>query len=187
MLEREAENCSKYLINTDSKCFSLNRKEQSIKILKLKLEICNEEENQLSTKLEKFKQEKMNIRKDLKYNGLKDTFSELGSDFINEIKEKYNQDFAENLFHVPNSNEVDGFLAVELDKEVETEDYLNEDNLFFDAYENEESILEDEAKEKKKLIDEINYLKKEIAVISSRKSTIRLGLVSSIFKLAFTD
>ena len=75
----------------------------------------------MKPKLEKFKQEKMNIRKDLKYNGLKDTFSELGSDFINEIKEKYNQDFAENLFHVPNSNEVDGFLAVELDKEVETE------------------------------------------------------------------
>jgi hypothetical protein len=176
LLEREKDLLSNSKNNQQEKL-----KEVQIKIIKLRLLLCNQEENEWKFKLEKFKQEKLNLNTSgLRYHDLRELADELGHDFVQEINEKFKFNFSvlinEKKTKQQENDEKDFFEIQSDDSDLDNEAYLDEDKKFFDAYEEPESILEEQMREKKKLMDEMNQLKKKILDFSSKKSSLRLNL-----------
>ena len=173
LLEREKENVAE----------GERSRELTLKLVKLKLLVCNEEENMLRFQLDRFKQEKMSAQTtaaSLKYYGLKELVNELGGEFLSEIKEKYKLSCFElvvGFLENKSKAEIDKILAEyehATHQDAMKSDDDDDESSFYDAYENTEAIMEEEAREKQTLLNEMAQIKKKILAVSSKKSSLRL-------------
>lgn len=147
-------------------------------ILRLKLQLCNLEEKLLKEELDKYKRENQPTNAtdpNIKYYGLKQVLLDLGDEYLQEVRDKYKLDFELILNH--QSDEVKNN---EIDNDDDDDDYLNEDSKFFDTYQDTESMLEEEARARQLVIDHMNQIKKKILTVSSKRSALRLTLVTKV-------
>lgn len=103
--------------------------------------------------------------------------TEMGEDFITELKLNHKVDLTAFLKlnarpdHIENIDEE--FVDAKNDSE-EDEDEAN----FFDTHEDTESLKREENKVKEQQLKELNAVKKKIQTIGSKRSALRLNLVS---------
>lgn len=99
---------------------------------------------------------------------------DLGDEFINELNLVYKVDLTSWLKLDPSRSNQD-----ELDDPVdENSDDDEDESNFFDTYEDTESLKREEAKLKEMQMKELNAVRKKILDIGSKKSALRLSLVS---------
>lgn len=174
LLESEPET-----LNTTQQQEESAKKQQpnhQIKLIRLKLEINNEEEAVQKRLLQTLKQSFTQIRPD---SSVLEAASEFGDEFITELKIVYKVDLDDYLKTEVAASEaanLGDFDAVEKDDDEDDDDESN----FFDAYEDTESIREAEAKARNIELEKINEVKKKILAIGSKKSALRLSLVKAI-------
>lgn len=155
---------------TDKEVDKLKLKELDIKIIKLKLEINNQEESIQKKILNKLKEDFNGPTKNVQ---LEELARDLGCEYLNDLKLKFNVDV---LFILKEN----ASKEQELFQKDENSDDEDESN-FFDTHEDPQSILDEEAKEKQIKINEIKLIKNKILEISSNKSSLRLTLVNILF------
>lgn len=177
LLEREKDHKINNKLINDKK--DLN--DLQMKMIKLKLQINNEHEIELKKLLNIFKESDSN---DTQANEkqLKTTIiNQLGNEFINELKDKFkiniNYCFNRRENILVNMEGLNHYFEDLNEEDESDEDYLDEDSKFHDAYEDPESIIEEEQRQKQLKLNEINKIKKKILSIGSKKSALRLSLV----------
>lgn len=163
ILEREKEKTS-----------SIN--ENLAKIIQTKLLLYNEEENFLKKKLNDIK---YNV--ELKNFNMMEFLKSYDDQLIIDLKEHLEANLTidfKNEYLYNRYNEFGDFDECNVD---ENENDDDSDEMFFDAHEDKEGILDEEKKEKQMLNNKMSLLKKKILSISSKKSSLRLNLVKYLF------
>lgn len=155
--------------------------EYQMKIIRLKLQINNEEESIQKRLLNNLKETiGMNSREAV----VLEAAGDFGDEFIMELKMVYKVD----LEYYLKSEAREGKDAEEDEAKVnddydDGDDDIEDESKFFDAYEDTESIKKEEDRLKQIKVGEMNAIKKKILAIGSKKSSLRLNLVKSILTI----